>query len=467
MKKILLFFLAASFMEISQASLRADESPGLHLPRTMALLESSSPQHKTPVQILFYGQSITAQGYADRAITKWMQENYPDAVISFTNPAIGGYQAPTLRRTAWQDMYNQNPDLVVFHVYGGEGGELEEIFQGMKNHLAAEVLLWTHHLDSTPDEVGGGREKTSELIKTLAAKYGYEVADARALWKETLEKEKTTPRDYTTDLIHLNEKGGALLGRALVSRFQKNSAASDDWKKRVHTVALDTPRAEISHEGGGWKIENGGLVSTGTEPLRLEFTGNRVDLIGLVGTGGSAKILLDGKVPSTVRDTLAAGRSSRSPGAWWPTLTQVKLGEVAVPQTYTMNFSDVSPDGSVFAYDVMGSVSGEEGTGKSGQPFKARSGTFSLNAWDIALGSVKQITGKDLPPEFVVEWSVFSMSKDAWQSPAMLEAGEVSQETVIRCWTDGPHVLEIIPTGDGPVGIREIMVFSPGGKAQP
>jgi hypothetical protein len=463
MHKVLLPLLLA----FSAVPLGASEDTGVHLSRTMELLESGSPDRKTPVTILFYGQSITAQGYADRAIMKWIAEHYPHAKIKMTNPAIGGYPAPRLRQTAWQDMYNQSPDLVVFHVYGGEGGELEEIFRGMRKHLTADILVWTHHVDSTRDEGNGLREKTSELMKSLAAKYGCEVADVRALWKETLSKENTVPNDYTTDAIHLNDKGGALLGQAVVSRFQKNPAGSEEWKKRIHTLKLGQPQPGVTYDAGSWKVERGGLVSTGTRPLRIAFTGNRVDLIGLGGTGGRAKIRLDGKTPSTVHDTLSAGRSSKSPGAWWPAVTQVTLGDAAVPQTFAMKFHDVAPDGSSFAFDVSGSVSGEEGAGQSGKLFTARSGAFSLKPNDLALSMVKKVLNKNLPPEFTVEWPVFSMSKDEWTSPGKLENGKVPQETVVRCWTDGPHVLEILPAGDGPVGIRDVMIFSPSGNANP
>jgi hypothetical protein len=460
-------FLFPLVLALSAAPRGAADDTGAQLARTMELLESSAPDHKTPVTILFYGQSITAQGYADRAIRKWIAEHYPHAQVKMTNPAIGGYTAPGLRKTAWQDMYNQNPDLVVFHVYGGENGELEEIFQGMRKHLTADILVWTHHVDSTRDEGNGLREKTSELMKSLAAQYGGEVADVRALWKETLSKENTVPSDYTKDAIHLNDRGGALLGQAVVARFQKNPAASEEWKKRIHTLPLDEAHPGVTYDADRWKGERGGLVSTGTSPLRIAFTGNRVDLIGLAGTGGRAKILLDGQTPSTVHDTLSAGRSSKSPGAWWPAVTQVTLGDSVVPQMFSMKFRDVAPDGSSFAYDVSGSVSGDEGSGQSGQPFTAKSGAFTLKPHDLALATVKKLVNKDLPPEFTVEWPVFSMSRDEWTSPGALKEGEVPQETVIRCWTDGPHVLEILPLGDGPVGIKDVMIFSPSGNAKP
>ncbi len=56
-----------------------------------------------------------------------------------------------------------------------------------------------------------------------------------------------------------------------------------------------------------------------------------------------------------------------------------------------MNFHDAAPDGSSYAFDVSSSVSGDEGSGKSGADFTARSGHFTIKAEDIALNTVKKI----------------------------------------------------------------------------
>jgi len=437
---------------------------GRFLGRTMALLESATPEHRTPVTILFYGQSIIQNSNIDLALLKYLREKYPNAVIATKNVAIGGYQAPILRRTAWQDLYPQNPDLLVFHDYGGEDGELEEIFQNIRKNLTADVLTWTHHVDNFGDGVDKQRDASADVTRTLGPKYGFEVADARALWKERLKETHEPRQNFLVDQIHLNPKGTALLAEALTPHFQDNPNAAQDWKKRVVEIPLSQPSPQVSHDPSGWTVSEGGLVSTGTSPLRLNFHGNRVDLVALPGKTGSARILLDGKAPSAERDTLAASRSTLAPGAWWPVVTQVSLAPSAVPETVTMNFHDVTPDGSQFAFDVRGSVSGDEGSGQAGQDYVARSGRYSIKAADLALDTVKKTTKKDLPAQFSVTWAVYSMSKDAWKPAVKSSPGFVAQDTVIRCWKDGPHVLEIVPTGDGPVGLKEAVVFSPGGQ---
>ncbi len=100
---------------------------GSRLQRTLTLLASSSEAQPNKVRILFYGQSIVA-GLDATAMVDQLRVFYPYAQIEFENRAIGGFQAPNLVRTAVHDLYPYYPDLLIFHVYGGEEtGELERI----------------------------------------------------------------------------------------------------------------------------------------------------------------------------------------------------------------------------------------------------------------------------------------------------------------------------------------------------
>jgi len=448
----------------SAPSPSAKADGGRNMGRTLALLESATASHRTPVTIFFYGQSIVQNSNIDQFLVKYLREKYPNARISFKNLAIGGYQAPLLRRTAWQDLYPQNADLIVFHVYGGENGELEEIFSNIRRYSTADILTWTHHIDNFGPGIDQQEDAASQLIQKLGEKYGLEVADARTLWKERLKETHEPRQTYLVDQIHLNPKGTALLGEALIPHFRVHPQASANWQKQIRTISLTDHSPDVTYSPDSWKATDGGLVSTGVSPLRIAFHGNRVDIVPLPESKGSARILLDGVPPSSSGDTLAASRSTFAPGAWWPTMTKVALGDNAVAETVTMQFHNVAPDGTAFAFEVAGSKSGDEGAGQAGQDFTARSGRFSIKAEDFALDTVKKVTKKDLPERFTISWDVSSMSADEWKSPARWPEGAVFQDTVVRCWKDGPHVLEIIPSGDGPIALRDVMAFSPNGR---
>jgi len=434
---------------------------GKFLPRTMALLESSNANFHTRVSILFYGQSIIANTAIDAELLKFLKAKYPYADIKIKKLAIGGYQAPTLRKTSWQDLFPQNPDLVVFHDYGGENGELEEIYRNIQSNMTTEVLTWTHHVDNYGAGIDQQREASSIVLRNLAAKYHWELADVRPQWMDYLMTTHVNIADLLVDQIHPNVKGTALLASFLTPHFRDNAEASKDWQQHVRTLALNTPQKDVTYDNSGWAASVDGLISSGTKPLVVKFFGNRVDLTALPGGTGSAKILLDGQTPSTIVDTLAASRSTIAPGAWWPTITLVGLGKNRVAEKITMNFHDVTPDGSSFAFDVSGSVTGDEGSGKSGTDFTAKSGHFTISAGDLALNTVKKVTKKDLPAQFTVEWDMISMSQDTWKAPLGLKPETDFQQTAIRCWTDGPHELQVIPNGDGPIALKNIMIFSP------
>ncbi len=92
---------------------------------------------------------------------------------------------------------------------------------------------------------------------------------------------------------------------------------AQDWKQRVTTLPLAVPQKGVTFDAAAWTATSDGIQANGTKALRVEFIGNRVDVTGLAGGTGSARILLDGQVPSTLPDTLAASRSDLAPGAWW------------------------------------------------------------------------------------------------------------------------------------------------------
>ena len=100
---------------------------GSRIQRTMTLLSTSSEKSRNPVKILFYGQSITARSWW-KDVKADLEKRFPHAPLIIENRSIGGHTAPALVRNAVHDLYWFYPDLVVFHVYGGERtGELEQI----------------------------------------------------------------------------------------------------------------------------------------------------------------------------------------------------------------------------------------------------------------------------------------------------------------------------------------------------
>ncbi|HEY9250727.1 MAG TPA: hypothetical protein VIO38_16420 [Rariglobus sp.] len=438
---------------------------GRHLPRTMALLQSAAPGHRTPVNILLYGQSIIASSFVTSELRQYLQKTYPDARITLTNTAIGGYTAEHLHRTAWQDLYPAYPDLVIFHDYGGEKtGELEEMFRNIRRYTTAEILTWTHHVDNFGSGVDRDREESAAFNRALAKKYGYEIAEVREQWKEHLKLTRAARTDFLVDkLIHLNPPGAKLLVGYLIPHFKDNPLASDVWKQCVRTLDLSQPQPEVTCAPGSWKTTPAGLVSTGDQPLRIAFTGNRVELVGAPATGstGGVRVLIDGKPPSAHPGAYTADRSTLAPGAWWPAVSHVVLGPDPIEDTCTLSFTNVSPDGTRYDFTVKSLRSGDEGQGASGRDFVSRSGRIRIAADDLDIAGVKRVTKKDLPPAFEASFNIRRLGLDQWSQPANPRPEIIIRDTVFQELETRPHVLELVPDGKAPVALRGIILHNP------
>lgn len=440
-----------------------EEAFGRFLPRTMALLQSATPQRRTKVKVLAYGQSIVANSQAASMLVEHLKKQFPDAVIQFKNTAIGGYQAPQLRKTCWQDLYPEYPDLVIFHDYGGEKtGEFEEMYRNLRAFTTAELLTWTHHIDNFGEGIDKQRDEQSEFLKQMAAKYRYEIADARLVWSEYLKQNHVVPQTLLVDQIHLNPKGSQLLFDTLLPHLRVHPQASQEWKKQV----VDLPASAAASLPAGWTLENGSLRGTGGKPLTIRFTGNRLDA-SIQAEGGPAKLTfrLDGQRPSSFEHCFAASRSTIAPGSWWPAISYIGIGKQPVAQDYTLHFSEVKPDGTAYRFAVTGSVSGDEGGAAAGADFTARSGSFSLKAEDLALAGVFKTLKKTLPPDFDITFRLYSMSLDELALTPRALDHELARQTVVQCRDDAAHTLEILPAS-GTVRIDFFRAYSPSAAAQ-
>jgi hypothetical protein len=435
---------------------------GKNLPRTMALLRSATPTHRTRLKVLGYGQSIVANSQAASMLVKHLQEAYPNAEISFRNTAIGGYQAPMLRKTCWYDLYPEYPDLVIFHDYGGEKtGEFEEMYRNLRRFTTAEVLTWTHHVDNFAAGVDAERDVSSEFLKEMAQKYGYEIADVRSAWKERLKHTHESPQAYLLDQIHLNGAGTQLLYDTLLPHLRVNPQASDLWRKQVIDLPLEQGGA-VAYTAADAVLRDGQLVTQAGGVVKVSFCGNRLDLSALPSGGAQAvlEFTLDGRKPSECPSGYAATRPTLAPSVWWPSINLISLGDRPVAQDYVLSFTGVSPDGKTYAFSASGSVSGDEGSGAADKDFTSRSGTCSIKAEDVAFKGVKEISGKDMPKEFTVAFSVRSMSRDRLAIDAHGTDVEAAMTTIIQCREDKPHTVEIRTTS-GPAAIAGIRVYSP------
>jgi hypothetical protein len=413
---------------------------GVGIQRTMTLLAASTPEHRNKVRILFYGQSITEQDWWKR-VADDLRKRFPNADLEIENRAIGGFASQWLIRPAEHDLYPFYPDLLIFHVYGAHNA-YDDIIRNVRSRTTAEVLMQKDHVTAWPPEKPD--EKADKgmwwdhmmnhvFLPQIAQKYGCALVDIRGPWLEYLRTNKLQPKDLLKDGVHLNDHGNYLLAE-LVKRYlvHRPELPADGWRDMVRTLEVGKDLA--------WKA--GRIV--------LEFEGNRVDAIAGKAAGRAiARVRIDGKKPSEFPECYRITRPS--PGPWSPLfVSRVDHEKPLVPEDWTLKVTSVSADGKTFTFDVKGSVTGEDGGGRSDKQFVSKSGRVKIapDAW-FAPGKV--------PAGHECKWRVLPMFVDTYEAP---EAGDPSREaavTLAQGLSNARHTLEIV--GDAP--IRAIRIYRP------
>jgi hypothetical protein len=449
---------------------------GAHIQRTMTLLATSNPEHRWPVKILMYGQSIVGSDVFTADVKKYLQAKYPYADITLENRAIGGFQADRLVRTSTSDLYPFYPDLLIFHVYDapnreetGKSGDLERIISNVRRYTTADIILFNDHLMMNEPL----SEVSADYWRYLAAKYDCELVDVTREWPRYLSEHHLEVKALLRDRVHPNEDGLALLTALIVRHMRFNPIFSDPWESKVRTYEAkrsmdEAVDDEIVTTGDGWQLDTEGIVgSKKTDTLRLEFDGNRVDLVAAhtkpAVAGGTARILIDGKPPSAFAGAYAATLPSAGPGTWWPALRRVILGGDRVAEDWTLTITAISSDGKDIQFNLAGSKTGADGSGTSAEVFHSKSGRITIDPSDWMIAAIMKQFKQDKPPAvgYQVHWSVVPEFVDRYQAPQTDEIGKVYQTRLVQGISNGHHVLEVIPNGDGPVAIASVIAYRP------
>ncbi len=451
---------------------------GARIQRTMTLLATSTPSHRNPVKILFYGQSITAQPWWKTVVDR-LRERYPYADITAENRAIGGFEAPRLVRTSAHDLYPYYPDLLVFHVYGGENtGELERIIANVRQKTTTDIIICTHHLAQSQDFNSEGyrnsvisQDRSSDAIRAVAQKYGCELVDIRPMWKEVVASRGIEAKGLLTDSVHLNEEGLKLMAAMVERHFAFHTGVPDPWTDRVRTWEATRPVDEgasdgVTYTGAAWERRD--QVMLGGDPssaLMLTFEGNRVDIIPgnpkNVDAPGTARVYIDGRPPSNFPEVYEFTLPSKAHTSWMPAIMRVGHRTPLVPETWTLTITDITEDASSFSYEVAGSVTGPDGSGNNREPFVSKSGRVLIEPRDFMIEWITGYFKKPCPVGFQVTWSVQTPFTDIYNPGVAPDPAVERYITTAAGLPKGIHTLMIVPAGDGPVPVREIRTHNP------
>jgi hypothetical protein len=442
-----------------------DSNFGAGIQRTMTLLATSTPEHRHPVRILFYGQSITKQ--------KWwidvandLKKRFPNADLIIENRAIGGFAAPILIRPAEHDLYPFYPDLTIFHVYGGDE-DFEAIVANLRRRTTSEMAFHSDHITWLPT---GTNADTPEKLRTyewhnyhsihglrkIADKYGCELIEIRQAWKQYLKDNHLQPKDLLSDDVHLNERGNFLLASLVKPHLRYNPKFPTDlWKDLVRTYEVGT---DVQ-----WK--DGKLV--------LEFEGNRVDVIAAEPSNGNstkARILIDGKKPSEFPELYTITRPSNGYAVDWPAIIQVSWEKPLIVEDWTARITEINNDASKFKFEVFGSKTGYDGSGVSDSAvgrdrvpgkFVSNSGRVVIEPRNWWLKNAFDYSGKPTPKNFQIEWQVKPMFVDEYMAPKIEDPTREYFTTLAQNLSNSKHTLEIIPDKNGILPIQALRTYKP------
>jgi hypothetical protein len=433
-----------------------DSNFGSAIQRTMTLLATSTPEHRHPVRILFYGQSITKQ--------KWwidvandLKKRFPNADLVIENRALGGFDASRLIRPAEHDLYPFYPDLTIFHVYGGDE-DYEAIIANLRRRTTSEIAFHSDHITWQPTHTNADSPdnlKTYEWhnfhsihwLAKIAQKYGGELIEIRRPWRQYLKDNNLQPKDLLSDDIHLNDHGNFLLASLVKPHLRYNPNFSTDlWKDLVRNYEVGT---DVQ-----WK--DGKLV--------LEFEGNRIDAIAAKSNNGNspqAKILIDGKKPSEFPELYTITRPSEAVGVDWPAIIQVSSEKPLLVEDWTARITEINNDASQFKFEVLGSKTGRDGSGISERKFVSNSGRVVIEPRNWWLKNASEQSGKTTPKGFEIKWQVKPMFADTYVAPKVENPALESFTTLAQNLKNSKHRLEIIPDKNGIVPIQALRVYKP------
>lgn len=473
---------------------------GSRIQRTMTLLATSNERRRYPVKILVYGQSIMG-GLKRSNLENTIRERFPYAVITYENRAIAGFSAGQLVRSSELDMYPFYPDLIIFRDGGASRIEFERMIADIRRYTTSDIMILTYHLTKFAGKPGSegyaARTKRgdndSDIIRYVAQKYNCELVDVRKEWEAYLIEHALDSEELLSDNVHMNEKGKPVFVDIIMRHFKLHSNIPNNWMDMVRTyevnrLADDGKSDEITFTGEPWRFI--GAAAIGENPssaLKLEFDGNRVDLIaGYIKDRkmGTAEILIDGKPPSENPRLYTHTIPSKAHGAnWQPAIRRITYKNAPLIEDWVLKITEISDNAKKITFEVHGSKTGYDGFGEFSaekypfhrfgdilpydgpepypDKFISNSGRVVIDHRDFKITWAQEYSGEKCPVGFETRWSVKPLFVDTYIAPVIENSSYINLITLAKGLSNGKHTLEIIPNGDGIIPIERIIVHRP------
>lgn len=450
MNKTALFFLwiyaviSVNAQPWPQPELPDTSNYGKYTSHTMHLLRTSTPEKPNTVKILVYGQSISAQDWWI-PVKESIQSRYPSAKLIMENKSIGGFASQLLYKTVEMDVSSFYPDMVLLHIYGSNQ-LYDSVLYTIRSRTAAEVAIQTDHYT--------GENKWSDtmsyyFLPQMAEKYKCDLINIRDPWKQYLTKYQLEPKDLLKDDVHLNKYGEFLMAELIKPLFEYKSKYPSDPFGLCTVLTADKD----------FKVGKAGI--------KLPFIGNRVDVVFSPSSeNAKARVLLDNLKPSAFQGTWFMSRPYGASDKSWPwTLpAMIHIGHLQqwVAEEWTCRFTEATAPYDDFSFEIIGSVTGQDGSGTVNQDFVSLSKRVVIgkrdaeNGGDWHLNRSFKVLKTMVNNGDQVKWNTYSISTDSLSMPR-----ENNAQTLFQGVPNTSHVLQIIPQRKTKLPVNQIFVYRP------
>ncbi len=432
---ILLFRISLYAYSQSYPSVAEIKNPVLfneQLRYTSSLLH----QPNTEVRILVYGQSISVQEWW-RDVKTYFEKKYSNSKLNIINKAIGGFSSDRLKLTVANDVASFYPDLILFHDYGSEE-EYEKIIRIIQSSTTADIAIQTDHVAQQGQE---WHDKHSNVwLPELCKKYGLALLDVRKYWKQYIAENKLQIKDLLSDGVHLNKQGNFLMAGIIKNYFDNLSY-----------LPLADKRITILTKGKNFSVKKG--------VIQVPFTGNRIDVQSDATNSDAINILVDKQSLKNNERCFYFTRPSLNPDRSFLTniglLLDMEFTDKTKKEDWSLTIVSVDSVQQQISYTLKGSVTGEDGSGNSGNVFTSKSGSIIIKPepWFRRRDPGDFSQFRWLKPGDVLKWQVRSMCHDS------LSLTSLDKQTLFQGIENGAHQLTI--KGPGVKNIKKIIVYKP------
>ena len=310
----------------------------------------------------------------------------------------------------------------------------------------------------------------SVALRDVCRKHGVEFVENRRELAEYLKRIGRKPSALLGDSAHQNEHGLCCTWDNIVRHIARPERFNYDFQSRERRLLVSPPTKSGMESvvlSNGWPAADGMVrASKPGERIKVEFTGNRIDMLGrAVKGGGTIRVLIDGQpahqAPIFYSTSVKAQPKSfpwkivgPGPGDVGP--HAVELATNLVPQTWTITLTSETGD-----YRLEGSVTGPDGEGNSTKPFTSRSGQIHIDP-DLWRFNRQENKGEFTYGNRAGDKYTFDVYRSAigQVSFSAAEPGPLHRPLVENL-PNGKHTLEIVTQGDGDMAIESFYVFQP------